>query len=522
MNSNLRHLTHSFKLCVIGGGLAGMCAAVAAARHGAKVALIHDRPVLGGNASSEIRMWPLGCHGEHNRESGIIEEIFVKNMFRNPIKNYSVWDSILYETVRFEKNIELFLNCSCADCETDGNRIISVDAWQLTTYTWYTIKADIFIDCSGDSILAPLSGAAYRVGRESFSEFGEPIGHEKSDRKTMGMSCLIQAIETEKPSYFTPPPWANVYETDESLCFRGHSMKEITQNFWWIELGGEDDSIHDTEKLRDELLKVAFGVWDHIKNRGDHGADNWELSWIGFLPGKRESRRYEGDYILKQHDLAQGTKFDDVVAYGGWPMDDHDPAGFHHKGAPNINHPVTIPYGIPYRCLYSRNVDNLMFAGRNISVTHAALSSTRVMATCAVIGQAAGTAASIAIKEHTTPRGVYKHHIKFLQSMLLEDDTYLPGMVRDIPAVTANASLTGFGTGIENIRNGIDRHIESYEDNMARLTLGKPLTYAFSEATDLRRLRILFDSDLERATIDGHRVLRRYPMIANKFLDSRE
>ena len=164
---------HKADLCVIGGGLAGMCAAIAAARHGAKVVLMHDRPVLGGNASSEIRMWICGAHGENNRETGIIEEIELENMYRNPNRNYSIWDSILYEKVRFEENITLLLNCSCNSLEMNGNRIKSVKGWQLTTETWHTVEADLFADCSGDSILAPLSGAEYRIGREAFAEFGE-------------------------------------------------------------------------------------------------------------------------------------------------------------------------------------------------------------------------------------------------------------------------------------------------------------------------------------------------------------
>jgi hypothetical protein len=222
----------------------------------------------------------------------------------------------------------------------------------------------------------------------------------------MGMSCLIQMRETDRPQPFIPPAWANKYLTDADLPHRGHEI--LKTNFWWIELGGEHDSIHDTELLRDELLKVAFGVWDHIKNRGGHGAENWVLEWVGFLPGKRESRRYVGDHILTHNDIRAEGKFDDLVAYGGWTMDDHHPGGIRYAGPPTIFHPAPSPYGIPYRSLYSRNVENLFFAGRNISATHAAMSSTRVMATCAIMGQAVGTAAAIATRDGLTPRGVYE------------------------------------------------------------------------------------------------------------------
>ncbi|MCJ7550626.1 MAG: FAD-dependent oxidoreductase, partial [Anaerolineae bacterium] len=420
----MENITHQVDFCVVGGGLSGMCAAIAAARHGAKVALMQDRPMVGGNASSEIRMHVCGAHGENNRESGIIEEIELENHYRNPLRNYSIWDSILYEKVRFEPNITLLLNCSCNSLEMDGDRIVSVKGWQLTTETWHTVKADLFADCSGDSILAPLSGAAFRVGREARAEFDESIEPEIADRKTMGMSCLIQVRETDRPQPFVPPTWAYVYETDEDLPKRGHNI--LSTNFWWIELGGEQDSIHDTEAIRDELLKVAFGVWDHLKNHGDHGSENWVLDWIGFLPGKRESRRYEGDVIMTQNDVSAEGRFEDLVAYGGWTMDDHHPGGFNWPGEPTIFHPAPSPFGIAYRTLYSRNIANLFCAGRNISVTHAAMSATRVMATCAVLGQAAGTAAAIAAREATTPRGVYEAHLAELQQMLMDDDCFLP------------------------------------------------------------------------------------------------
>ncbi|MDF1514671.1 MAG: FAD-dependent oxidoreductase, partial [Anaerolineae bacterium] len=259
--NKMRHLHHSVDFCVIGGGLAGMSAAISAARHGARVLLMQDRPVLGGNASSEVRMWVCGAHGENNRETGLIEEIALENRYRNPLRNYSLWDSVLYEKVRLEPNITLLLNCSCNDAVMDGNRIVSVKGWQTTTETWHTVEANLFADCSGDSILVPLTGAEYRVGREARAEFDEDIEPERADRRTMGMSCLIQARETDQPQPFIPPLWAYVYESCDDLPHRGHDL--LKTNFWWIELGGEQDSIHDTEAIRDELLKVAFGVWDH-------------------------------------------------------------------------------------------------------------------------------------------------------------------------------------------------------------------------------------------------------------------
>ncbi|HHE70786.1 MAG TPA: FAD-dependent oxidoreductase [Chloroflexi bacterium] len=492
----MKTVHHNVDLCVVGGGLAGMASAIAAARHGLQVALMQDRPVLGGNASSEIRMWICGAHGPNNRETGIIEEILLENRYRNPLRNYSIWDSILYEKVRFEPNITLLLNCSCNAAEMEGARIASVTGWQLTTQTWHTVRASLFADCSGDSILAPLSGAAYRLGRESRAEFGEDIEPEQADRKTMGMSCLIQARETPRPQPFIPPIWANVYETDDDLPFRDHQPP--SSNFWWIELGGEQDTIHDTEAIRDELLKVAFGVWDHIKNRGDHGADNWVLDWVGFLPGKRESRRYEGDVIVTQHDVRSGGHFEDLVAYGGWTMDDHHPGGIRWKGKPTIFHPAPSPFGLPYRALYSRNVDNLLFAGRNISVTHAAMSATRVMATCATLGQAVGTAASIALTHGVDPRGVYERGlVPELQQALMEDDCYLPWHVRQVPRMSRLAELTASEGDPEPLRNGIDRPVGD-SDNGWEAPLGAWVQYTLPEPIHIRRLRFVFDSDLNR------------------------
>ena len=441
MNTQFKEEQYTVDFCVVGGGLSGMLAAIAAARGGASVALIQDRAVLGGNASSEIRMWVGGAQGKNMRETGIIEDLMLDNAFYNPDRNPSLWDAVLFGAVRYEPGIKLFLNCTCNKAEMDGNRIVSVTGWQMTTQKMITVRAKLFADCSGDSVLAPLTGADFRFGREARAEFGESIEPETADSHTMGMTCLIQARETTSPQPYTPPPWANKYETDEDMT-RSFKNFRAAGNWWWLELGGMRNTIDDAEEIRDDLLKVAFGVWDHYKNKGDHGAENWKLDWVGFLPGKRESRRYLGDCIMTQNDIRAEGRFDDIVAYGGWSMDDHNPKGFETREPPTIFHKAPSPYGIPFRSLYSRNIENLMFAGRNISVTHAALSSTRVMATCAVIGQACGAGAALAIKYNTTPRGVAKDHVHELQQTLLRDDCYLPFVKRDIPELTLKGNLT--------------------------------------------------------------------------------
>ncbi len=517
---SLQEVEHEVDLCVVGGGMGGMLTAISAARRGAKVALMHDRPVLGGNASSEIRMWICGAgtRVRNLQETGIMEEIALDNMARNPSRNWSIWDALLYEKVRFEPNIDLILNCACCEAKMDGARIESVTGFQLTTYQRHTVRAKIFADCSGDSILAPLTGAAYRVGREAKSEFGEEFGIESADRKTMGSSLLIQARETDHKVAFTPPAWAYDFPDDESLNHKPHDclLKPHT-NFYWIELGGEANTIADAEKLRDELLKIAFGVWDHMKNHGEHGADNWELEWIGFLPGKRESRRYVGGYTLTQDDVENGGKrFEDTVAYGGWQIDNHLPGGFWMKskdGAHLQKRRLTEPYAIPYRALYSRDVENLMFAGRNLSATHAAFASARVMGTIGLMGQAVGTAAALAVEKGVMPRGVYadKSLLKELQRRLMDDDCFLPHLRREISPLAKAATLTADYGDASDLLNGVDRRIWGRDNGYFGKT-NQAITFQFDKPTFVGGFRLVVDSDLDRENIDGHPDLLTIPM----------
>lgn len=512
---------HYADFCVVGGGLSGICAAVAAARGGSKVVLIHDRPVLGGNASSEIRMWISGALGDNNRETGIVEEIELTSLWRNPDKNYHIWDSILYEKVKFEPNITLLLNCSVCDAEMQDGAIASVTGWQTTTQRWHTVYADYYSDCSGDSVLAPLTGAEYRIGREAFSEFGEKTSQETADLQTMGMSCLIQLRKTSRPSEFIPPDWAKEIGEDV-LRFRTPHIEHTGENFWYLELGGNRDSIHDTEEVRDELVALAYGMFDYIKNSGNvPDAEYWELDWMGFLPGKRESRRMVGPHIMTQSDVLSGGLFPDTVAYGGWSLDDHHPDGFYHAGNPNVWGATPSPYGIPYRVLYSVNIPNLFFAGRNISVTHAAMSSTRVMATCALLGEAVGTAANIAREFALSPQGVYEEKIHLLQQRLMENGCFLPHFRRDIADICKNARLYCDGVSAEKLdvlRNGIDRNNHTYgtEDFRVSLPLGKAVTYSFDTPVRLSNIHLQFDTDLNRETLPGDSIDRQRSMRANR------
>lgn len=500
------------QLCVIGGGMAGICAAVAAARRGVRTVLMHDRPVLGGNASSEVRMWVRGASIQFPdyREGGIIEEIAMRNTRFNPTMSYGVWDGVLFDLVAAEPNLRLLLNTTCTGAAVQGGRIVSADGWQLTTYKRFTVEADYFADCSGDGILTEFTSAAYTVGRESRAQTGEPSARETADRRTMGSSCLIQARETDRPVPFTPPPFAKKLR-DEQFAHRlrltdPHAFER--DNFWWLELGGDRDTLRDAESVRDELLATAYGVWDYIKNSGRFDSERWELEWIGCLPAKRESRRYEGDYVLTESDLLAGRVFDDEIAYGGWPMDDHDPRGFATADPPNRNIRMAAPYAIPYRCLYSRNTDNLWFAGRNVSVTHMALSSTRVMATCALMGQAVGTACAVAVRYGCDPRGV-GGHMSELQQMLREDDCYLLHTPRRPSAALAAAACDH---SLAGMRAGIERRL-SDDDPSVTLALGEPFTMTFP-AVYAPAVRVLLDNDIagRHYADDG---LKHYPLRCN-------
>lgn len=512
-------------VCVVGGGLSGCFAAIEAARNGVRVVLMQDRPVLGGNASSEVRMWVRGANGKFDRETGLISELEERNIYYNPTLCHSVFDATLYGMVEENKNIELLMNTTCLDSESKNGKIVSVTGWQLTTYTYYRVEAAIFIDCSGDSVLADMVGAEYRHGRESKEEYGEELGQSEKDLKTMGMSILLAARETDHPVKFTPPPFANVYPDDS--CFavdvgqsvhaqdRNHIVGTSKTNLWWVELGGECHSIFDADKIRAELLACIYGVWDHIKNYGDHGMENWDLEWVGALPGKRESRRYMGDYLMTEGDIKSGGHFEDEIAYGGWPMDDHNPYGMRKNNETlfsAVMTPVHEAYGIPLRCLYSRNIENLMFAGRNISVTHVALSSTRVMATCSLLGQAAGCAAAVAIKKGQSPRETASKYTSDIQKILMDHGVFLPHIRREVSELTKRASFNITDYERDILLNGLERPRIELDENAITQNVGDSLIMHFDRAETISTLRLCFDPDFTRETISDNQKMRIFAM----------
>lgn len=448
-----KSVTFAADLVVVGGGLAGLCGAITAARAGIKVVLVTDRPVLGGNSSSEVRLWVLGATshmGNNNRwarEGGVIDELLVENMYRNPDSNPLIFDTILLEKVVSEPNITLLLNTSVFDLDKSTPDTISkVYAFCSQNSTHYELVAPLFCDASGDGILGFLSGAAFRMGAESKQEFGEKFAPSKEYGELLGHSLYFYSKDAGKPITFVPPSFAHDV-TQKVPKFRSFNTQEFGCKLWWIEYGGRLDTVHDTETIKWELWKVVYGVWNYIKNSGNFPeAENLTLEWVGHIPGKRESRRFEGDYMLIQQDIVeQRTHFDDV-AFGGWSIDLHPSDGvFSEIGQSSCNqwHSKGL-YGIPYRCFYSKNINNLFIAGRIISATHVAFGSSRVMATSAHGGQAVGMAAKVCIEKGLLPRQLLEErYITSLQQELLKTGQHIPNMrLQDAEDLVQKATIS--------------------------------------------------------------------------------
>ncbi len=494
----------SYDLIVVGGGLSGLCSALAAARHGVKTALVQDRPVLGGNASSEIRMHICGAsrhRGRLNaRETGIVEEIQIDTHAVNPNYSFSTLDTIMWEKARFQENLKLYLNTRMTDVEMDGPRVKAILCDQITTERRFRMTAPRFVDATGDAMLAYLAGAEYRMGREGKGQHGEHWAPDTEDHHTMGNSLLFRAVDVGYPVPFKKPEWAYTI-TEEMLKHRGH--QEVSSGYWWIELGGDDTNIiTDGEEIRDELLKTLYGIWDHIKNGGDHGAENYALDWVGHLPGKRESRRVIGDHVLDENDIMAARVFEDAIAYGGWSMDVHVVGGFRTREEPTQFLGDFDLYTIPYRATYSKNIENLFVGGRAFSTTHMAFSSIRVMATCGVVGQAIGTAAAIAHRENIMPREV-GGHIKELQATLMRDDCYIPGYLNfhpdDIaPMAKVVASSETPGGEAALILNGQMRRVGEEGNSWVSAPSGKPewIELSWEKPVGAGEIILRFDSDL--------------------------
>jgi hypothetical protein len=481
------------------------------------VVFVQDRPVLGGNSSSEIRVGVAGADGggvkkTDVRESGIIEELRLERAVGSPNWSVSMWDLLLYDKIRSEPNITLLLNTACTEVTRKSeDRIEEVLALCQGSEDVVRIRGSVFIDCSGDGELGFLSGADFRMGREGRAEFKESYAPPEPDDHLLGSSILFSTREYDRPMPFIAPSWARKFPTCEDLPNRRH--EPWTFGFWWIEYGGQLNTIHDNERIRDELMAVAMGVWDHIKNSGKHPSSaNWALEWVGFVPGKRESRRLMGDYILKQRDVESGETFHDGVAYGGWPIDLHPPEGIVTPGPPSER--VRVPlYNIPFRCLYSRNVGNLLFAGRNISASHVALGSTRVMATCAVMGQAVGTAAALCVRRKIVPRELGRNSITDLQQQLLKDDAYIIGVSNNDPCDLARKAAVRASSQMPDGRaasviNGVHRRVFDKGNcwsSARNKEMPQWIDLHFPETRRLREVHLVFDTDLCERSVTKRR-----------------
>ncbi|GAB3273417.1 hypothetical protein GCM10027347_45790 [Larkinella harenae] len=423
-------------LIVVGGGLSGTCCAITAARAGTRVVLVQDRPVLGGNSSSEVRLWVLGATshmGNNNRwarEGGFIDEVLLENLYRNPEGNPLIFDTILLEKVVNEPNITLLLNTAVYEIEKSGPETISaVKAFCTQNSTAYDLTAPLFCDASGDGVMAFQAGAAFRMGAESAEEFGEKFAPTAEYGELLGHSLYFYTKDTGKPVRFVPPSYA-LQDITKIPRYRRFNAKEFGCQLWWIEYGGRLDTVHDTETIKWELWKVVYGVWNHIKNSGQFPeAETMTLEWVGQIPGKRESRRFEGDYMLKQQDVVEQRTHADAVAFGGWSLDLHPADGvFSEKPGCNQWHSKGL-YQIPYRSLYSRNIKNLFIAGRIISASHVAFASSRVMGTSAHGGQAVGMAAALCTRDGLLPRNLTEPvRMHELQQELLKTGQHIPGL----------------------------------------------------------------------------------------------
>lgn len=411
----------SYDLVVVGGGVAGMCAAVTAARMGCKVALVNDRPVLGGNNSAEVRVH-LGGYAEMEPNKGLGRMLREFGHSRKgnaqPAEYYE--DDKKQNFIEAEKNVMLYANYRAVSVQMNGTKISSVVIKHIETGEEICLKAALFSDCTGDGTIGYLAGADFRMGRESRSEFGESLAPEKADSLTMGASIQWYSKDNGKKTVF--PKFNYGLEFNENNC------EKVKMGEWTWETGMNKNQIDEAELIRDYGLLVVYSNWSFLKNEWKEKEKyrNWSLEWVAYIAGKRESRRLMGDYILKQDDIDKGVFHEDASFTTTWSIDLHFPdpknselfPGQEFKAA--TKHLFIHPYAVPYRCLYSRNVNNLFMAGRNISTTHVGLGTVRVMRTTGMMGEVVGMAAALCRQYGVLPRGIYQHHLPELKKMMKE------------------------------------------------------------------------------------------------------
>lgn len=466
-----------FDVVVVGAGSSGLGAAIAAARNGIKVAFVQDRPVLGGNSSSEIMVPPMGVIGtgeDRINVTGIAEELYPVQQWTNFADS-----GHLAEVVARETNISLYLNTRATGVEMiDEGTISAVLGLNVHSGRRLRFRAPLFIDTTGHGWIGFYAGAQWRMGTESKSEIDETLAPEKANPHTMG-NCLYRADfkDMGQPDPFETPVWAYHYRSPGDFQKPVERIKEIIRPeaydkatrgpgrpinatgskrggafTWYVELGGMSNIIDDAEKIRDELFRLHVGLWGYSKNydpKGIKANRNLRMVWLNYVPGVRESRRLMGDYIMTQKDFDENQNHPDIVAFTDWGIDDHQPYGYFTQGIDAIHVYGGKRTGMPYRSFYSRNISNLFMAGRCMSASHMALAGVRVQRPMTATGQVVGTAAAIARKCDVKPRGVYEDHLMELQQTLLKDGCYIPGVKNMDPNDLARTARTKFPTLVD-------------------------------------------------------------------------
>lgn len=417
-----------YDLVVAGAGLAGMSAAVAAARLGCKVALINDRPIVGGNNSSEVRVHLGGALdlGKYPELGGLQKEFGpLKEGNAQPAANYE--DDKKMNWLKAEQNVTCLLGYRVVAVKKENDCIASITAQNIETGEGIELEAPLFADCTGDGTVGYLAGADYRMGREGREEFGEATAPVQPDSMTMGASIQWYAEKGKQKQNFP--------EFNYGIRFNEDNCEHVIQGEWTWETGMYINQITQAEQIRDYGMMVVYANWSYLKNQSAKKADyaKHALAWVAYIAGKRESRRLMGDYILKEDDLTKHVAHEDASFTATWSIDLHRPDPENSRHFPGkefkatTDHVVIYPYPVPYRCLYSRNVDNLFMAGRNISVTHVALGTVRVMRTTGAMGEVVGMATSICRKHNIQPKAVYRYHLKELKQLMTKGVAH-PGL----------------------------------------------------------------------------------------------
>ena len=503
-----------YDLLIAGGGVPGITAAITAARHGLKVALINDRPVLGGNGSDEGDVTLEGAAHRGYHETGLIYEI--KNVRHEERLSWSV---VFDRFVRNEPNISLFSNMLVDDCRCEGSKIRSVHAVDTLNLTEHTFSADQYMDNTGDGWLGYYAGADYHIGREARWEYGEVFAPETADGNTMSGCNSGTYPETGRRIYnygadyaeedvtFVPPDWAFKLPQGAEM---NRQPRAIERGEWWLENRNDYDDLWEQEYARDALIRVSVGYFDWLKNSWPERekARKLKLTRLGTFNAKRESRRLIGDYVMTQNDFRLRPDFPDAVCYSGWNIDVHHIKGIFSgsEGAFTCDEKIGITQ-IPFRCLYSRNVDNLMMAGRCISVSHIGLGPTRVMLTGASMAQAVATAAVLCKKYGLNPREIGKQHMDELQQILLKDGQFIPGCTNHDPEdLAATAAITADSWQSdghpENVINGKTRATDGGDYAwISQSPLPQSLVLTLKDPSKISQVRITLDMPFARYTM---------------------